>query len=217
MTDPAPPPASPGRRPDEAGQRAIRAARAGGVRYGISLVAAGLGVYLALNWNPNALISLREPLWVLQSIAQLAIAVLVLAGGLAVAPSSALRGLLAAVLAVVAVSGAALLQYLRITGELLVGPAWFWVFVHPGVAALAAAILGWLIVRRRPVLTYPLVLGALIPGLVRWQLLLAGVDPAVLWFVDVTLTAVVGVIAAWLAYGVAAALRSASPARRGEP
>lgn len=182
------------------------AERRRGVRYGISLAAVVLGVYLLLQWQPGPLLNMGmggSSLLVLQSLAMFAIGVLVLACGLAIAPASPARTVPMALLALVAVPLAAVILYLRVTGALPGRPVWLWNLMTPGTAALAVAILGWLVVRSRPVLTYVLVVAALLPAIVRFGLLLAGVESPVIWFTDLALSAVVGVGAAWLAAGVA--------------
>lgn len=204
MTDTAHPPSAPGRpRPDAAVDRAQYRR---GTRYGIAAVAVPLGVYQLLSWDVTPLIHALDPMWVLQSILQLLVGLTLLVGGLAVAPTSPVRAVLASVLALGAVGAAAGLMALRLTSGLLAGPPALWSVLSPGYAALASALLGWLIVRRRHPLTYVLVIGALIPGLVRYQLLLAGVDMTLVRLMDVVLTAGVGVIGAWIAFAVTALL-----------
>lgn len=189
------------------------AERRRGARYGISLTAVVLGVYLLLQWQPAPLLNWGmggSPLLVLQTLAMLAIGVVVLAGGLSIAPVSPVRTVPMALLALVAVPLAAGILYLRFTGVLPGRPVWLWNLTTPGTVALGVAILGWLVVRTRPVFTYVLVIGMLLPAIVRFGLLLAGVESPVLWFTDLALSAVVGVGAAWLAAGVARMTGSAS-------
>jgi hypothetical protein len=197
---PAIPPATP---PAE-----MRAASVRGARYGIALTAVLLGVFLVLQWSPAALLGPQASLWALQAVAQLAIGIVVLAGGLAAAPTSLLRSLLAAVIAVVLVIGAAVLLYLRATGVVRGGPPLLWAFLGLPTAALLSGLLGWLVVRRRPLIAYVLLLGVFLPALVRHLLLLSGVETAVIWFSDVALSLVVGVVVAWMAFGAAMLLRS---------
>lgn len=182
-----------------------------GVRYGISLTAVLFGVYLVLQWNPGPLLTFGSspPLLMAQSLFQLSIAVLLAAVGLAVAPASPARTLPMALLVLVLVPLSALALYLRMTGWLPPMPVWLWNLMSPGTVALGTALLGWLVVRSRPVLTYVLVLGALLPALGRFAVLIAGAETSLVWYTDLLLSAVVGVGAAWVAALVA---RLAAPA-----
>ena len=190
------------------------AERRRGARYGISLACVVLGVYLLLQWQLGPLLSMGvvSPLLVLQVLLMLAIGVLVLAGGLAIAPASPLRTEPMVLLALVVVPLAAAVLYFRITGALPGRPVWLWNLITPGTAALAVAILGWLVVRGRPALSYVLVIVALLPAVVRFGLLLAGVESSFIWFTDLALSFVAGVGAAWLAAGGTRMTRSTPPA-----
>lgn len=190
-----------------------RAEHRRGVRYGLALACMVLGVYLVMQWNPGPLLYDAAPLFRVQTVLQLAIAVLVLFLGLAVAPTSVARAAISAVLVAGLIIVASLLFYFRLTGALMLPVVMLGSLITPGYAALGGALLGWLIVRRRHPLTYLLVLGALLPGLVRHALVLAGAGAGMIWFSDLLITLVVGVGGAWIAAGVSWMLgrRATSP------
>lgn len=215
MSDPVQPPVFSGDVPGEPrapGARADSRERRRGARYGASLVAVVLGVYLVLQWQPGPLLGVGavEPLLAAQIVIQLVLGALLLAGGLAIAPASPIRTVPMALLAVVVIPLAALIVHLRVTGALPGRPIWLWTLLTPGMAALGVAILGWLVVRGRSPFLYVLALGAAIPALVRFGLLLAGVPTPFIWYTDLLLSLVVGVGAAWIAAGAARLMRGSS-------
>lgn len=179
-----------------------RAEHRRGVRYGLSLACVVLGVYLVMQWSPSALMAALVPLLMLQTVLQLMIAISVLLIGLALAPTSAARAVISAVLAAGLLVVVTVLSYLQLTGVLALPARMLWSVLIPGTAALGGAMLGWLIVRRRHPLTYVLVLGALAPGLVRYVLLMSGAEPGLIWFSDLLVTFVAGVGGAWIAAGI---------------
>lgn len=191
-----------------------RAEHRRGVRYGLSLACVVLGVYLVMQWNPGPLLYAAGPLVTAQAVLQLVIAVLVLVAGIAVAPTSVVRAAVAAVLAAGLILLATVLFYLRLTGALVLPLPLLWSLINPVAAALGGALLGWLIVRRRHPLTYVLVLGALVPGFVRHALVLSGADSGLIWFSDLLVALVVGVVGAWIAAGISRVLGAHSTAPR---
>lgn len=191
-----------------------RAEHRRGVRYGSSLACVVLGVYLVMQWSPSALMYSAPAALVLQTVAQLGLAIAVLLIGLALAPTSVARAAIAVVLAVGLLVIVTALFYLRLTGSFLLPVPVLWSVLIPGTAALGSGLLGWLIVRRRHPLTYVLVLGALLPGVVRHLLLMGGAEPGVIWFSDLVTAFVVGVGGAWIAAGISHVLgrRTSAPA-----
>lgn len=184
-----------------------RAEHRRGVRYGLSVACVVLGVYLVMHWNPGPLLyAAGGPLFIVQTVLQLVIAGLVLVVGLAVAPTSVVRAVIAVVLAAGLIGATTALFYLRLTGGLVLPMPLLGTLISPGAAALGGALLGWLIVRRRHPLTYVLVLGALLPGFVRHALLRGGADMGLIWFSDLLITLVVGVAGAWIAAGISRVL-----------
>lgn len=192
-----------------------RAEHRRGVRYGSSLACVVLGVYLVMQWSPSALMYSAPAALVLQTVAQLGLAIAVLLIGLALAPTSVARAAIAVVLAVGLLVIVTALFYLRLTGSFLLPVPVLWSVLIPGTAALGSGLLGWLIVRRRHPLTYVLVLGALLPGVVRHLLLMGGAESGVIWFSDLVTAFVVGVGGAWIAAGISHVLggrRTSAPA-----
>ncbi|MGY5766540.1 hypothetical protein ACXET9_15240 [Brachybacterium sp. DNPG3] len=185
---------------------AVRRATRRGVRYGLSLALVLVGVYEVMTWSPTALMTLIDPLWVAQNLVQLAIGIGLLAVGLAVAPAHPARVGIAAVLAIGAVVLTALLTYLRFRGDLPILPPLLLIIVTPGTAALAAGLLGWLIVRGRHPLTWIGVVAAVLPGILTYVLLVNGAPAAIGWFANLLAFAVIGVGGAWLAVGLSKVL-----------
>lgn len=188
-----------------------------GVRYGASLASVLLGVYLVMSWNMSLLVSRPDALLVLVTLVQLAIAVAALAGGLALAPSSPGRSLGAAALAVVLVVASVVLTYMRVSGQVRGGGWLLWTLTNPATAALLAALLGWLIVRRRPAISYLLLVAAFLPAFVRYRLQVAGVSSGAIWFSDLFFALAVGVGVAWVARALEAVRRQPPQATPGYP
>jgi hypothetical protein len=172
-------------------------------RYGASLVAVLLGGYLILsaNLSPLALalggVSSIPPEQTAYLFLQYAFAVAVLLFGLAVAPGTTGRRVIAAVVALVLLVLWTILFSARLTGA--AGPLPFATgfFTAPSLIVPLAGATGWLIVRERPAISYLALLLAFLGGLIPFLLVL-NAAPAI----------VAGNKASTLAEGVAAASAS---------
>lgn len=198
---PAAPGASPGLHGPQFGAPVAtpdRRERRDGARYGMALVATVLGSYLLSQWSPVGFVGFDDPLLRLQGIVQLGIGLLVLAGGLALAPTALWRAALAAAVVVVPVLLGTVLVIPYLRGDLDL-PRLFARMLDLSILGPAVGLLGWLIVRGRSPLTYLLVLGFLLILPAQWAVMFYGIPSPVLWGVELVLAAVIGIGAAWLA------------------
>lgn len=182
------------------------------VRYGISITAVLLGPYLLFSWNMSLLtIPHQEPVVAARPVAEILIGLVVLAGGLAVAPTSVGRAVAAAGVALVVLVVGTIMAYLRVSGAVPgAGPLMF-ILLRPANLALFAALFGWLLVRQRPLVAFILLIFTPLPGVAAYVLTMSGVSAGVSWFTDLLTLSVVGAGGAWLARGLAALLDRRSP------
>lgn len=202
---PAPRPAVPGAPPGFPGPQfgapvatPDRHERRDGARYGMALVATVIGSYLLTQWSPVGFVGFDDPLLKLQGIVQLGIGLLVLAGGLALAPTALWRAALAVLVVVVPVLLGTVLVISYLRGDLDL-PQPFPRMLDLSIIGPAVGLLGWLIVRGRSPLTLLLVLGFLLILPAQWAVMYHGIPSPVLWGVELVLAAVIGIAAAWLA------------------
>ncbi|MCW1806550.1 hypothetical protein, partial [Brachybacterium squillarum] len=175
-----------------------RRERRDGARYGMALVATVIGSYLLSQWSPVGFVGYDDSLLRLQGILQLGIGLLVLAGGLALAPTALWRAALAVLVVVVPVLLGTVLVISYLRGDLDL-PQPFPRMLDLSILGPAVGLLGWLIVRGRSPLTYLLVLGFLLILPAQWMVMYHGIPSPVLWGVELVLAAVIGIAAAWLA------------------
>ncbi|UVY84140.1 hypothetical protein NLU66_00665 [Brachybacterium sp. NBEC-018] len=175
-----------------------RRERRDGARYGMALVATVIGSYLLAQWSPVGFVGFDDPLLRLQGIGQLGIGLLVLAGGLALAPTALWRAALAVLVVVVPVLLGTVLVIPYLRGDLDM-PQPFPRMLDLSILGPAVGLLGWLIVRGRSPVTYVLVLGFLLILPAQWAVMFYGIPSPVLWGVELVLAAVIGIGAAWLA------------------
>lgn len=180
-------------------------------RYGAALVSLVLGGYLLLNSNLSPLVltlagSGFPPDQLPILIAQFLFAVAVIVFGLAIAPATSGRRVIAIVVVLILLVIWVLMFAARITGA--AGPLPFASgFVTPAsfIVPLVTAT-GWLIVRERPGISFLLLILTLIGGAIPMFLLLVSTATStVQQLVSAPLAAVLGVGIAWLARAIAAA------------
>ncbi|CAN5216695.1 hypothetical protein BH11ACT3_BH11ACT3_24030 [soil metagenome] len=122
-----------------------------------------------------------------------------------IAPATMARRALAAGLAVVILVVWALLFAGRLTGDIRLpgnNPIGF-ILTNQAGAGLFAALLGWLIVRERPALSYLVLIPIVLIGIVGYATVFAGVSSGITIMVTTVLTVIIGVAAAWGARGLA--------------
>ncbi|MEO8261933.1 MAG: hypothetical protein ABI566_05120 [Pseudolysinimonas sp.] len=182
-------------------------------RYGAAITALVLGGYLLLNANVSQLaialggVSSFAPEQTAYFLLQFVFAVAVILFGLAVAPATSGRRVIAVVLVLVLVLVWLVLVVARLTGA--GGPMPFVSgFVTPSsfIVPLVTA-LGWLIVRERPAVSYLFLLLAILGGVVPFALAFNGAPALLSQLVLIPLAGALGVAIAWLARAVAGAIQ----------
>jgi hypothetical protein len=180
-------------------------------RYGASLVAVLLGSYLLLHANVSQIALAVSGLGGLPGtvaallISQLVFAILVLAAGVAIHPTTGARRVAAAAVVVVGLILWVVLSGSRITGALHLPPVSV-VVLAPSFAVPVIATAGWLIVRERPAVTYLLLILILAGGVIPSAFVIAAVDSGTAQLAAAPIAAVFGVGVAWLARAIAAGL-----------
>ncbi len=194
--------------------------------YGASVVALVLGGYLFLNTNLSQLaiglagISSFPPEQVAFFLLQYLFAVAVMLFGIAVAPGSPARRGAAAVVVLVLIILWTLLFSARITGAAGPLPTATGFIAAPAFIVPLALVLGWLIVRERPGLSYLVLLLSVLGGAIPFALVLNAMPALVTQLVITPLTLVLGVGMAWIARAIHAAYgsrRAADPYVDAEP
>jgi hypothetical protein len=180
-------------------------------RYAASLVILLFGVYLQITTNFAQLVQSAAfgagyseditVLFVTQFIFTIACFVI----AFLIAPTTIGRRALAAGVALVILVVWAILFAGRLTGDIPMsgGNVVGILLTAPAGAGLLAALLGWLIVRERPALSYVVLILVPVVGLVGYGLLLNAMTSGITIMVTTVLTTVIGVGAAWAARGLA--------------
>jgi hypothetical protein len=179
-------------------------------RYGAALVSVVLGGYLLLTANVSPLVlavggvGANPAEQVVLFLTQYLIAVAVLVFGLAIAPATSGRRVIAIVVVLVLLVVWTLIVAARVSGA--TGPLPFAtgfvvapVFIVPLVTAT-----GWLIVRERPGVSYLLLLLTLIGGALSVFFLLNNLPSTFTELIKLPIAAALGAGIAWLARGIAA-------------
>lgn len=181
-------------------------------RYGAALVAVLLGGYLMLTTNVGQLalaFSGRANFPPEQTVflfLQYAFAVAVVLAGLAIAPATSGRRVIAVVVALVLILLWTILFSARITGT--AGPLPFATgfFTWPSLIVPLAAATGWLIVRERSAISYLALLLAFLGGLIPFLLVLNGASGIVTQLIVPAVAGVIGVGIAWIARAIHGAI-----------
>jgi len=180
-------------------------------RYGASLVTLLFAVYLQINNNFAQFVQsvslhsgMGADITALLGF-QFFFVVSCFVAAFLMAPTTLPRRLIAAGAAVVLLVIWAVFFAGRITGSITLpgGPFLSTVFVSSAYVGALVAVLGWLIVRERPGLSYLVVLLMPLIGVVSWFLLRAAAPAGVTLIVTTLVTAIIGVGAAWAARGLA--------------
>jgi len=180
-------------------------------RYGAALVSVVLGGYLLLTANVSQLVLAIGGVGAYPAeqfvlfLTQYLIAVAVLLFGLAVAPATSGRRVIAIVVVLMLLVVWTMIVAARVTGA--TGPLPFatgFVVATSFIVPLVTAT-GWLIVRERPAISYLLLLLTLIGGALPFFLTLNAVPSTVSYLVALPLTVVLGAGIAWLARAIAVA------------
>lgn len=179
-------------------------------RYGAALVSVVLGGYLLLTANISQLVLALGGVGaypaeqVILFLTQFLIAVAVLVFGLAIAPATSGRRVIAIVVVLVLLVVWTMFVAARVTGA--AGPLPFAagfvvapLFIVPLVTAT-----GWLIVRERPAISYLLLLLTLIGGALSFFFLLNNLPSTFSELIKLPLAAALGAGIAWLARAIAA-------------
>jgi len=179
-------------------------------RYGAALVSVVLGGYLLLTSNVSQIVLAASGVGaypadqVVLFLTQYLIAIAVLVFGLAVAPATSGRRVIAIVMVLVLLVVWTMLVGARVTGA--AGPLPFasgFVVATSFIVPLVTAT-GWLIVRERPGISYLLLLLTLIGGALPFFLALNSIGSTISYLVAIPLTVVLGAGIAWLARAIAA-------------
>ncbi len=179
-------------------------------RYGAALVSIVLGGYLLLTANVSQLVLAASGVGaypaeqVVLFLTEFLIAVAVLVFGLAIAPATSGRRVIAVVVVLVLLVVWTMIVAARVTGA--AGPLPFASgFVVPAsfIVPLVTAT-GWLIVRERPAISYLLLLLTAIGGALQVFFTLNALPSTFTYLVAVPLAAVLGAGVAWLARAIAA-------------
>jgi hypothetical protein len=180
-------------------------------RYGASVVALVLGGYLLLNTNLSQLAlglsraGMFPPEQVVLFLLQYVFAVVVILFGLAVAPGTTGRRVIAAVVVLVLILVWTLLYSARITGAAGPLPLASGFIAAPTFIVPLATVTGWLIVRERPALAYLVLLLSVIGGVVPFAMVLNAAPAITTQLVTTPLALVLGVGMTWIARAIAAA------------
>ncbi len=179
-------------------------------RYGAALVSIVLGGYLLLTANVSQLalaasgVGAYPAEQVVLFLTQFVIAVAVLVFGLAIAPATSGRRVIAVVVVLVLLVVWTMIVAARVTGA--PGPLPFASgFVVPAsfIVPIVTAT-GWLIVRERPAISYLLLLLTVIGGALPVFFTLNAMPSTFSYLAAMPLAAVLGAGIAWLARGIAA-------------
>lgn len=182
--------------------------------YGASVVALILGGYLFLNTNLSQLaiglagMASYPAEQVAIFLLQFVFAIVVILFGLAVAPATPARRGAAVVATLVLIILWTVMFSARITGASGPLPTATGFIASPAFIVPLAVVLGWLIVRERPGITYLVLLLSLIGGAVPFALVLNGASVIVYQLLTAPLVAVLGVGMAWIARAIHAAYGS---------
>ena len=182
--------------------------------YGASVVALILGGYLFLNTNLSQLaiglagVASYPAEQVAIFLLQFVFAIVVILFGLAVAPATPARRGAAVVAALILIILWTVMFSARITGASGPLPTATGFIASPAFIVPLAVVLGWLIVRERPGITYLVLLLSLIGGAVPFALVLNGASVIVYQLLTAPLVAVLGVGMAWIARAIHAAYGS---------
>lgn len=182
--------------------------------YGASAVALILGGYLFLNTNLSQLaiglagVASYPAEQVAIFLLQFVFAIVVILFGLAVAPATPARRGAAVVAALILIILWTVMFSARITGASGPLPTATGFIASPAFIVPLAVVLGWLIVRERPGITYLVLLLSLIGGAVPFALVLNGASVIVYQLLTAPLVAVLGVGMAWIARAIHAAYGS---------
>jgi hypothetical protein len=178
-------------------------------RYGAALVAVVLGGYLLLTANVSQLVLAIGGVGAYPAeqlvlfLTQYLIAVTVLLFGLAIAPATSGRRVIAIVVVLMLLVVWTTIVAARVSGA--TGPLPFatgFVVATSFIVPLVTAT-GWLIVRERPAISYLLLLLTVIGGALPFLMTLNAMPPGVSFLVAIPLTAVLGAGIAWLARAIA--------------
>lgn len=182
--------------------------------YGASVVALILGGYLFLNTNLSQLaiglagVASYPAEQVAIFLLQFVFAIVVILFGLAVAPATPARRGAAVVAALILIILWTVMFSARITGASGPLPTATGFIASPAFIVPLAVVLGWLIVRERPGITYLVLLLSLVGGAVPFALVLNGASVIVYQLLTAPLVAVLGVGMAWIARAIHAAYGS---------
>jgi hypothetical protein len=182
--------------------------------YGASVVALLLGGYLFLNTNLSQLaiglagVASYPAEQVAVFLLQFVFAIVVILFGLAVAPATPARRGAAVVAALVLIILWTLLFSARITGAASALPTATGFIASPSFIVPLAVVLGWLIVRERPGITYLVLLLSILGGAIPFAVVMNSAPVIVPQLLSNPLTLVLGVGMAWIARAIHAAYGS---------
>ncbi|HWM33597.1 MAG TPA: hypothetical protein VNR36_05105 [Pseudolysinimonas sp.] len=184
-------------------------------RYGAALVAVLLGGYLLLSADVARLalglagVIAFPPEQTIVLLLQYLFAIAVIVFGFAVSPAASGRRIIAIVLVLVLLVIWTMLYVARLTGSAAPLPFASGFLTAPSFIVPLALSTGWLIVRERPAITYPLLILSLFGGVVPFLMVLAAQPSAAMQLVQAPLALALGVGIAWLARLIAGAVQAA--------